>query len=53
MKAILTIVVTKQIDEEDKDYYEDMLADGDISGIYENFEPEYTGEHSIIFKEVS
>lgn len=53
MKAILKIVVTRQIDEEDKNFYKELLLDGDISGIYETFDPECEGVHEIIFEGVS
>ena len=51
MKAILTITVVKNIEEKDKELYEEFLEDGDIAGLYENFEPETEGNHEIKFED--
>jgi len=51
MKAILTITVTKKINKKDKKFYEQLLEDGDICGLYESFDPETEGKHKIIFED--
>lgn len=45
MKAILKITVTQEINQDDKECYEDFLADGDITSIYECFNPECEGKY--------
>jgi len=51
MKAILTITVTKEIEKEDKEFFEELILDGDIAGIHENFDPECEGKHEIVFED--
>lgn len=51
MKAILKITVEKKINKDDQKFYEELLAEGSIISLYENFEPEYEGKHELIFEE--
>lgn len=51
MKATLKMSVTKEIKEEDRGFFEDLLSDGDITSLYEIFEPEYEGKHELEFGE--
>jgi hypothetical protein len=50
MKAILTITVEKKLKDGDKEFYEELLGDGDTGGLWEEFEPEF-GVHELRFEE--